>query len=105
MSDEERRQRELNEASRRDLARQKFLRSDQEDQLAHAWADSQAIANGDTAAGSWDEINAAAERAANRRIWRHDLARALADVRAGRFTCWPEVKKILRERYGPKRRR
>ena len=105
MSEEERRQRELNEASRRDPERQEVARRDLEEQLAHAWADAQAIADGDTASGNWDEISAAAERAANRTIWRHDLARALANVCAGRFLFWSAVKKILRERYGPKRRK
>jgi len=35
----------------------------QEWQLAQAWADAQAIANGDREVGSWDRIDQAAERA------------------------------------------
>lgn len=50
-------------------------------QLAQAWADAQAIADGDRAVGSWDRITQAAEQA---RVRMRERAAAERAVRTGR---------------------
>jgi hypothetical protein len=78
------------------MSEEERQRETPESELAEAWAEAQAIAKADTAAGSWDRINAAVERAR--------LERRLANVRAGRFLFWPVVKKMWRELRGPRRK-
>ncbi|MDE3111735.1 MAG: hypothetical protein KGK34_02210 [Chloroflexota bacterium] len=64
--------------------------SEEERRLNEAWADAQAIADGDTASGSWDHINAATERAVRRRraSWRFVIARGLRSLKDGLVKVW-----------------